>query len=271
MHHENLAYAITLTIIAGLSTGIGSLVAFLAKKTNKRFLALALGFSAGVMIYVSMIEIFSEAKTALLKTVGAPRGSWYAAIAFFLGMLVVALIDKLVPECENPHEAMEYSDFEGDKQQIEDKKLHRMGVLSALAIAIHNFPEGLVTFIAALQNPKLGMGIAIAVAIHNIPEGIAVSVPIYFSTGCRKKAFIYSFLSGVSEPLGALFGYFFFLKYLNEAYLWMIFASVAGMMVFISLDQLLPTAKKYGEHHLCIYGVVSGMIVMALSILLLES
>jgi ZIP family zinc transporter len=143
-----------------------------------------------------------------------------------------------------------------------------MGILSALAIAIHNFPEGLATFIGGLQDPALGMSIAAAVAIHNIPEGIAVSVPLYYATGSRKKAFGLSFLSGLSEPVGAIIGFFLLLPFFNDFIFGLLFAVVAGIMVFISLDELLPTAEKYGEHHLAMYGVVAGMAVMATSLVL---
>jgi ZIP family zinc transporter len=143
-----------------------------------------------------------------------------------------------------------------------------MGLFSALAIAIHNFPEGIATFTGALQDPALGVSIAVAIAIHNIPEGIAVSVPLYYATGSKKKAFIWSALSGLSEPVGAVVGYFLLMQFFNELMFGILFAGVAGIMVYISLDELLPTAEKYGEHHIAIYGVISGMVVMAVSLLL---
>ena len=274
MYSENLLAAFMLTMLAGLATGIGSLLAFFSRSTNKRFLAVALGFSAGVMIYVSMIEIFFKAKESLVATLGPTRGYWYTTLAFFSGMFLITLIDKLVPDFENPHEAHEVSELDHCPEksivarQPEKAALHRMGIFSALAIAIHNFPEGLATFTAALKDPTMGVSIAVAIAIHNIPEGIAVSVPIYYSTGSRRKAFLYSFLSGMSEPVGAIFGYFVLMPFFNDTMFGLLFAGVAGIMVFISLDQLLPAAEKYGEHHLCTYGVVSGMMVMAISLLL---
>ena len=144
----------------------------------------------------------------------------------------------------------------------------RMGLFTALAIAIHNFPEGLATFAAALADPALGISTAIAIAIHNIPEGISVSVPIYYATGDRKKAFVYSFASGLSEPVGALLGYFVLRAYFSDTVFGVLFAGVGGIMVFISLDELLPTAKEYGEGHVAIYGLIAGMALMALSLLL---
>ena len=267
---KNVAIAFGLTLFAGLATGVGSALAFFAKRTNTRFLSLALGFSAGVMIYVSMIEIFIKAKDALCaEEVWGPKwGYWATTGAFFGGILLIGLIDKLVPSFENPHEIHDTGEMEDADKAQDFRKLHRMGLFTALAIAIHNFPEGLATFAAALKDPGLGVAIAVAIAIHNIPEGIAVSVPIYYATGSRKKAFTYSFLSGVSEPIGALIGFFVLWRYMNDITFGLLFAGVAGIMVFISLDELLPTAEKYGEHHLSIYGLVSGMAVMAISLLL---
>lgn len=265
---KNVAMAFGLTLFAGLATGVGSALAFFAKRTNTRFLSVALGFSAGVMIYVSMIEIFWKAKDALCTEWGEKGGYWATTIAFFGGIAVIALIDKLVPSFENPHEIHRIGEMEDADKAAQFNKLHRMGMFTALAIAIHNFPEGLATFAAALKDPGLGVAIAVAIAIHNIPEGIAVSVPIYYATGSRKKAFTYSFLSGVSEPIGALIGFFVLWKFMNNITFGLLFASVAGIMVYISLDELLPSAEKYGEHHLCIYGLISGMAVMAISLLL---
>ncbi|MBU0528521.1 zinc transporter ZupT [bacterium] len=267
MNSENFLFALWLTIFAGLSTGIGSVMAFLSKNFNPKFLAGSLGFSAGVMIYVSLIEIFPKAKDSLSLLYGYKPGYWLTVIAFFGGIALIALIDWLVPSYENPHELKNIEDFDSD-DTIHNKKLMRMGMFSALAIAIHNFPEGLATFVGALQDPALGVSIAVAIAIHNIPEGIAVSVPIYFATKNRKKAFTYSFISGLAEPVGAIIGYFLLLRIFNEAIFGIVFAGVAGIMVYISLDELLPTAEEFGEHHIAIYGLIAGMVVMALSLLM---
>jgi ZIP family zinc transporter len=277
-----LLFAFGLTLFAGLSTGIGSALAFYTKQTNKKFLSGALGFSAGVMIYVSFIEIFPKAKDSLQSVLGESQGLWATTIAFFGGIALIALIDKFVPSYENPHEIHDLSNIDELKDLVEtegyeipkkanaeDKELMRMGLFSALAIAIHNFPEGMATFMSALEDPALGISIAIAIAIHNIPEGIAVSVPIYFATGDKKKAFKYSFLSGLSEPLGAIVAYFVLLRYSSDLMFGLVFAGVAGIMVYISLDELLPTAEKYGEHHVAIYGLIGGMAVMAVSLVLL--
>lgn len=285
MFESTVLFAFGLTLFAGLSTGVGSALAFFTKKTNTKFLSLALGFSAGVMLYVSFIEIFVKANDALQGELGTKMGYWVTTLSFFGGMAFIAAIDKLVPSFENPHEIKSIEDLneiENIEHHLEDmesehasehsdkkgKSLYRMGLFSAIAIAIHNFPEGLATFTSALKDPTLGVSIAIAIAIHNIPEGIAVSVPIFYATGDRKKAFLYSFLSGLSEPVGAIVGYLLFYRYFNDLIFGILFASVAGIMVFISLDELLPAAQKYGEHHLSIYGMIAGMIVMAMSLLL---
>lgn len=265
---ENLLFAFSLTLFAGLATGVGSAAALLAKRTNTRLLAIALGFSAGVMIYVSFIEIFAKARDALIPELGLRAGSWATVTAFFGGMAVIGLIDKLVPSYENPHEMHLIEEMRAVEPSQEDPQLLRMGILSALAIAIHNFPEGLATFTVALKDPQLGIPIATAIAIHNIPEGIAVSIPIYYATGLRKRAFLLSFASGLSEPLGALIGYFLLFPFLSEVLFGVLFASVAGIMVFISLDELLPAARRYGKHHFSLYGLIAGMIVMAVSLLL---
>ncbi len=263
--NENLLLAFGLTLIAGLSTGIGSVVALLVKRTNTRFLAFSMGLSGGVMIYVSFTEILGKAHEALGERFG-DNGPLLTVVAFFAGIAIIGLIDHFVPAPSNPHHAGRVEDLEPAKRP---DKLLRMGVFTALAIAIHNFPEGMATFASALADPALGISIAVAIAIHNIPEGIAVSVPVYYATGSRKKAFWLSFASGLSEPLGAVVGYLLLRSFMGPGVMGILLAGVAGVMVFISLDELLPTAREYDEGHLAIYGVVSGMAVMAASLLLL--
>jgi len=268
METENLLLAFGLTLFAGLATGIGSCLAFFARRTNTKFLSVSLGFSAGVMIYVSFMEIVVKAKDSLVVELGEKWGTWATVAAFFGGIVFIALIDKLIPSFENPHEMHKVEEMKDEDSAARFRKLYRMGLFTALAIAIHNFPEGLATFTSALKDPNLGIPIAVAIAIHNIPEGIAVSIPIYYATGSKNKAFVYSFLSGLSEPVGALVGYAILFSFFNDVIFGILFASVAGIMVFISLDELLPSAREYGEHHLSIYGLVAGMIVMAISLLL---
>ncbi|NLL55999.1 MAG: zinc transporter ZupT [Clostridiales bacterium] len=267
----NVWLAFGLTAIAGLSTGIGSAIALFAKKTNTNFLSLSLGFSAGVMIYVSMIEIFQEAQNALKLAMGNRYGAIVTVAAFFGGMLIIGIIDKLIPKKNNPHEFCSSSGILEENEctkKKSDKKLMRTGLFTALAIAIHNFPEGIATFVTALQGPTLAIPIVIAIALHNIPEGVAVAMPIYHATGSKKKAFFYSFASGLSEPLGALVAYLILMPFLNDILFGVIFAAVAGIMVFISFDELLPAAREYGKHHLSILGLISGMAIMAVSLLL---
>ena len=264
MEYSNFLFALTLTLFAGLSTGIGSAIAFFSKKTNTKFLSTALGFSAGVMIYVSFVELFPQARDLVTKG-NATLPELSIVIAFFVGIAFIFLIDMLIPSAENPHEVHLVEEMH-DKQK---QQLKRTGILMALAIGIHNFPEGIATFTAAYVDPTIAIPIAVAIAIHNIPEGIAVSVPIFYSTGNRKKAFWYSFLSGMAEPVGGLVGYFLLMPFLTPYTLGLVMAAVAGIMVFISVDELIPAAERYGEHHYSIAGFVSGMGVMALSLLVL--
>lgn len=261
----NIWIAIGLTAFAGLSTGIGGLIVLLFKRTNTKLLSLSLGFSAGVMIYVSFVELFSDSRRLLISTMGETTGTWLNVISFFGGMLLIAIIDKLVPSHENPHEAHGIENY-----QDSDNKLLRMGFLTALIIFIHNLPEGMATFVSSIEHPSLGIVIAIAIAIHNIPEGISVSAPVYYATGSKKKAFLWSVISGLAEPIGAIIAYIALMPILNDTAFGVLFGAIAGIMVFISLDELLPSAEEYGEHHLSIYGLVAGMVVMAFSLLILN-
>lgn len=267
---QTVLYAFGLTLFAGLSTGIGSAIAFFTKTTNTKFLSVSLGFSAGVMIYISFMEILPKSIKVMQPLLEERSANMMGVAAFFAGMIFIAIIDRLVPEPENPHEIRFVEDMEVDRDAGRKKKLYRMGIMSAIAIAIHNFPEGLATFIVALQDIQLGLPIAIAIAIHNIPEGIAVSVPIFYATGSRKKAFKHSFLSGLAEPLGAIFGFLILIPFMNDILFGFIYASVAGIMVFISIDELLPAAREYGRPHLSLYGLMAGMAVMALSLIILK-
>ena len=290
-------FALGITLLAGLATGIGSIIAFTAKRTNYRFLSIATGFSAGVMLYVSFVEIFFKGLTALTERFGDYWGHWVNAGSFFGGMLIIGLIDNLIPAGGNPHEIRTETEtmplhdpsaplapspevssaLHLNNGHHHDHKLMRMGLFTALAIGIHNFPEGLATFLAALENPHLGIAIAIAIALHNIPEGISVSVPIFYATGDRKRAFMYSLLSGLAEPVGAGVAYLVLLFFAggNDAVappelMGILFGGVAGIMVYISLDELLPTSRAYGKGHDSLFGLVAGMAVMALSLLLMK-
>ncbi len=266
MEEGNFWMAFGLTLFAGLSTGIGSALAFFTRSTSTRFLSVSLGFSAGVMVYVSFFEILQKARESLATGFGDTAAAWYTVLAFFSGIFLIAVIDRIIPDIDNPHEIRRVEDVAQNEKK--DPRLVRMGLFTALAIAIHNFPEGIATFIAGLTDTSIAIPIAVAIAIHNIPEGIAVSVPISYGTGSRRKGFFLSFLSGLAEPVGALLAYLILMPYLNETLFGLIFAAVAGIMVFISIDELLPTAQEYGLHHHSVYGFVGGMAVMSISLLL---
>ncbi len=261
--------AFLLTLLAGLSTGIGSLIALLKKDFSKNWLIIALGFSAGVMIFVAFVEIMHASRELFTEVYGHHASPWYQMGAFFAGIALIMIIDKFVPNFENPHEPhFEMSDY--DQEHKKDMaKLKKMGVLTALAIGIHNFPEGMAVFSSALVNPEIGISIAVAIALHNIPEGIAVSVPIYYATGSKKKAFWLSFLSGLAEPVGALIGYAILSTYMSDSLIGWVLGMTAGIMVFISIDELLPTAQKYDTGHKAIYSMLAGMAVMGTSLALL--
>ena len=262
---SSIISALILTLIAGSATGVGGALVLFKKNISSKFLAGALGLSAGVMIFISLVEMLPEAQD-MIRAVGMPHGEAFVIIAFFVGMGLITLIDFLIPEYENPHEAS------GLSLDASPKDLHRLGVMSALAIAVHNFPEGIATFIGAMNDPEMGAGITFAIAIHNIPEGIAVAIPIYYATKSKGKALLYATLSGFSEVIGAalciavtaIFG----LELSGEGATFpLVLAAVSGIMIYISLDELLPTAEKYGKHHIAIAGVVGGMAVMAISLL----
>ena len=247
--------AFLLTLLAGLSTGIGGLAALPKRAANHKFLAASLSFSAGVMIYVSLIELFFQAKDALTAFLGERAGGWCAAAALFGGMLLIALISRILPE--------------PDRQETKDlRQWTRTGLLTALAIAVHNFPEGLATFISAMQEPGVAIPVVAAIAIHNIPEGLAVAVPLLAATGSRRKAVGIALLSGLAEPAGALLGYLLLRPIMNELIFGLLYGVIAGIMVFLAFDELLPAAAREGGHPLTLSGLIAGMAVMAISLLL---
>lgn len=275
---QQVLIAFGLTLFAGLSTGVGSAIAFFAKRTNTKLLAVALGLSAGVMIYISFVELLQTAFTDLSHLYGDNLGQLYGVLAFFGGIGLIMLIDFLVPSPDNPHELLSEEELAhalavGDKKSHQPQKHHqgllRVGMMTAFVLALHNFPEGMVTFLAGLKDMQLAVPIAIAIAIHNIPEGVSVSIPIYYATGNKKRAFWISFASGLAEPFGAAVGYLFLAPFLNDSLMAILNATIAGVMVYISLDELLPSAEKYGKHHHAIVGLVIGMAIMAFSLIVL--
>lgn len=249
--------AFSLTLAAGLSTAIGGLVVLKRREPSAGFLATALGFSAGVMLWISFMEILPTASDDLSEKIRQP--SLAATLAFFGGIAVIALIDRLVPAAVNPHETH-------DEGNVNVDQLRKMGIMMALAIGIHNFPEGFATFLSGMESLTIAVPVAIAIAIHNIPEGISVAIPIWRASGSRMKGFKWAALTGFAEPLGALIGYLLLLPVLGPVTMGIALAMVAGIMVFISLDELLPTAVATGKHHAAVYGLIGGMAVMALSL-----
>lgn len=260
----DILYAFTLTLLAGLATAVGGLIAFKRGGASPAFLAGALGFSAGAMLFVSLGELFSQARETLSSALGDDRGGWAALFALLAGILLIAAIDRLVPSAANPHGPA----LEGEEAQAR-AALMRAGTFTAAAIVIHNVPEGFATFIVAMENPALAVPVAAAIAIHNIPEGIAVAVPIRAATGSKGKAFSWALFSGLAEPIGAVVGFALLMPFLSETLLGVTFAMVAGVMVFVCIDELMPTAHRYDVKHIPVYGMVTGMLVMGASLQLL--
>jgi ZIP family zinc transporter len=248
---------------AGLSTTIGSLIGVVVRKPGPKFMGFTLGFSAGLMIFISFMELLTGA--IKIESVGFLR----AHIAFFVGMAVYFFIDLLVP-----HEYLGQHDHRQGKYDLAGGKtpqaLERTGVLVALGLSIHNFPEGMATFIGGMEDIHLGFAIALAIAIHNIPEGLAISAPIYAATGSRRKAFLWSFFSGVSEMIGAFLAAIVLMPFLSETLVGFILAAVGGIMVAISIDELVPAANAFGSEHMPIVGVMTGMAVMMISLWILK-
>ena len=271
-----LVFPFALTVLAGLATALGSALAFFTKRTNIRLLAWSLAFSAGVMIYLSFVEVLPKSSLSLARYFSSSAAGWLTNLGFFCGIILMAIVDALVPKAENPHELRTDADLQRLKSTSETlpagdyQGLRRMGLFTAITITLHNFPEGIATFLAALEDLITGIAIAAAVALHNIPEGISVSVPIFFATGRRRKAFIFSLFSGLAEPLGALVAMATLGWLIPLHIMGLVFAGVAGIMVYISLDELLPTARQYGRSHEVLAGIASGMAVIALSLLLLK-
>ena len=263
---ERILHALALSALAGLSTGLGGLVVVFAKAGHRKLLAGGLGLSAGVMIYVSFVELFPDALERISSTTGEQWGQVWTAAAFFGGMGIIALIDAVIPEHENPHAVPGAVHTEDPEKNAE---LQRLGLLTAIAVGIHNFPEGYATFISGYADWQMGVPIAVAIGVHNIPEGIAIAVPVQYATGDRRRAFLWALLSGLAEPIGALLGWLVLGAILDDLMMGISLAAVAGVMVFISLDQLIPNAKRYDAGHLPMYGMVAGMAVMAATLALL--
>ena len=261
---SNVGVAFLNTALAGLATMLGAVIVFFTGSDNKKFLSSALGFSAGVMIYISFMEMMPMATEYFEKTMGERAAGLATLGAFFGSMAVFGLISHLVPEADEPHDLKSGEEMEAAGRE---KALEKVGIKSAIAIGVHNFPEGMVTFMTTLLDPAVG--VSIAIAMHNIPEGIGVAAPIYFATGGKKKALWLTFLSGVSEPLGAILAYLVLRPFLTTTLFGIVFAAISGIMVLISFDELLPASRAYGETHLSLVGVIFGMLVMGVSLIIL--
>ncbi len=257
--------ALAVTLAAGLATGLGSLLVIFARGPNPRLLAFGLAFAGGAMVYVSLSEILNKSITSFSLAYGDKAGFAWATAAFLGGMVAIMLIDRLVP---NPHDSLtsDDPDLRGQNRDY----IRRVGLMTAVAITAHNFPEGLATFFATLESPAVGLPLAFAIAIHNVPEGIAIAVPVYYATGSKRYAFIASLLSGLAEPVGAAVGYALLSSVMTDAVFGAVFGIIAGVMVFLAIDELLPAAKRYGRGHETVYGLVSGMGVLALSLVLFK-
>ena len=262
---QNWWIALAVTTAAGLATGFGSLLVLFAKAPNARLLAFGLAFAGGAMVYVSLGEILNKSILSFTDAFGERSGFTWGTLSFLAGVLLIVSIDRLVP---NPHERLEVDDpyfREHNRDYIK-----RVGLLTAIAITAHNFPEGLATFFATLEDPSVGMPLAFAIAIHNIPEGIAIAVPVYYATNNKTYAFLACLLSGLAEPVGALIGYAVLRPFLSDAVFGAVFGIIAGVMVFLALDELLPAAKRYAKGHETVYGLVTGMGVLAISLVLFK-
>ncbi|KAF1015707.1 MAG: Zinc transporter ZupT [Stenotrophomonas maltophilia] len=262
---ENVWIALAVTLAAGLATAIGSLLVLFSRRPNPRLLAFGLAFAGGAMVYVSLSEILNKSIESFGLAYGAKSGFTYGTLAFLLVVVVIVLIDHFIP---NPHDSLDKQDpeFRDNSRAY----LKRVGLLTSIAITAHNFPEGLATFFATLESPSVGMPLAFAIAIHNIPEGIAIAVPVYFATQNKFYAFSASLLSGLAEPVGAVLGYVLLKGALSHAMFGWVFGLIAGVMVFLALDELLPAAKRYAKGHETVYGLVAGMGTLAISLVLFK-
>lgn len=260
----NYKIALLMTLFAGLATVVGGFFTFFIKRDNIRGLSVGLGFSAGVMIFLSFTEIIKNSNTMLIKYF-PHHSQWIVFAGFSLGILTAILIDYFIPDHIE-------EDLFGPCDSCDHKhhRIKRAGLLTAVAICIHNFPEGMATFFVSTQNLALGFSVAVAIAIHNIPEGIAVALPIYHATGKKRLAIWYTFLSGISEPIGAIIGLVALNYFLPQGAIGFLFASVAGIMVYISFDTILPLSREYGDGHYSVFGIMSGILFIWVSLLLMK-
>lgn len=261
----NLITAFGVTAAAGLATVLGSVLVLFAKAPSPRLLAFGLAFAGGAMVYVSLSEILNKSIYSFGQVYDERMAFTAGTLAFLAGVVLIAMLDHVL---SNPHQSLEGKG--SDYAACDHHEVKRIGMMAAVAITAHNFPEGLATFFATLDNPQVGLALASAIAIHNIPEGISIAVPIYVATNSRGYAVLACLLSGLAEPIGAAIGYLILAPYLSDAVFGAVFGVIAGIMVFLALDELLPAAKKYARGHETVYGLVLGMAVLAASLVLFK-
>lgn len=245
--------ALILSFGAGLSTLLGALLIFFSKAKSERTVTASLGFAAGVMISVSFTDMLPNATASLAQAAG---DVWSVALSVALlvaGVLLAALLDNFAPHATRSQQGKTHSD------------LYRVGMVSMLAIGLHNFPEGIATFMAGYEDAALGVSIAVAIALHNIPEGISVAMPVYYATGSRAKAFKFALLSGVAEPLGALLAFLVLRPFITPLLMGCLFAIVAGIMLYISIEELIPSSRQYGYTRLALVATFAGICLMPLT------
>lgn len=251
-----MSVPLLLTILAGGATFVGAIFGVLGQKPSNRVLAFALGFAAGIMLLISLMEMLPAA----LHAEGMSPVLGYGM--FMLGLLGYFAMDRLLPH-QHPQDLMAVN--------RRPTNLKRTAILLTLGISLHNFPEGIATFVTASSDMELGLGIALAVAIHNIPEGLAVAGPMYAATGSKAKALFWACLSGMAEILGGIIAFLLLGPAVSPVMIAAIMAAVAGIMVALSVDELMPLAREIDPHSNPSYGVLCGMTVMGLSLTLLQT
>jgi len=305
-------FALLLTCCAGLATTIGAAMAFCVNTNDNRVFAICLAISAGVMTYVSFVEILFKAAEKFQEAgYGEHDAFSLGTLVFFCGLVVSILIEMVAMCCFKRHSMENKAFHHGSAQQVaqahqdpdqlaraispdnQEQKVQasdvevqmtqsgqqkplsgmervnmlQMAAFSGAAIALHNFPEGLATFVATLEDPSFGVPMAFAIAIHNIPEGLAVAAPILKATNSKCKAFFWAFLSGMSEPLGGLLAWLVLKEIVGPVTFAILFGIIGGVMIHISFQKLLPTALKYDpENKYTAYSFFVGMAVMAASL-----
>ncbi len=237
-------YAFLLSTIAGISTLIGFLFIYINKDRDS-IVSKALGFASGVMLTISIIDLIPNSFLLIIKMQSKLYALFLILIGFLIGIAISSIIDKKV-----------------EKSSKNGLKLYKLGIITMLVIIFHNLPEGIATFITTTNNAKLGMVLTLAIALHNIPEGISISIPIYYSTNSKFKAFLYTFISGISEPFGALIAYLFLSKYINDTLLGIIYSIIAGMMINISINELYKEAVNYNKRNTIIYFIIGSFIMI---------